>query len=240
MGDSYFDILLFAAIAAFLVLRLRSVLGKRTGHQTGDVDPFRDRRGQGREPGARDQAGREQGEEKIVRLPDQRRGGEETEEPASAPDPTSASAKGIGAVRSADPSFEEGEFLQGARAAFEMIVMSFAEGDAKALRPLLADEVYKDFAGAIEERKQRSESLDTTLVGIDRAELREAEVQGRTAFVTVLFVSQQVNVTRDSEGRIIEGDPNEVETIRDIWTFARNIKSRDPNWKLVATQSPQS
>jgi predicted lipid-binding transport protein (Tim44 family) len=76
-------------------------------------------------------------------------------------------------------------------------------------------------------------------VAIDKAEIADAEVQGRTAFVTVRFVSQQVNVTRDSEDRIVDGDPNEVETIRDLWTFARNVRSRDPNWKLVATQSPQ-
>lgn len=236
MGDGfqYLDILFFAAIAAFLVLRLRNVLGKRTGHQSNDFDPFRGRAARER------QAGEEKaGEEKVVRLPDGRRPAEEAEEPVAVPDADRPTAKGLAAVKAADPAFDEQQFVQGAQAAFEMIVMSFAEGDAKALRPLLADEVYKDFSGAIEERRQRGETLDTTLVGIDRAELVDAEVQGRTAFVTVRFVSQQVNVTRDAEDRIVDGDPNEVETIRDIWTFARNVRSRDPNWKLVATQSPQ-
>lgn len=240
MGDGfqYLDILFFAAIAAFLVLRLRNVLGKRTGHQSSDFDPFRDRASRERQ-GADKAGGEKAGDEKVVRLPDGRRAAEEAEEPVAMPDADRPAAKGVAAVRAADPSFDEQQFLQGARAAFEMIVTSFAEGDAKALRPLLADEVYKDFSGAIEERRQRGETLDTTLVGIDHAELAEAEVQGRTAFVTVRFVSQQVNVTRDSEDRIVDGDPNEVETVRDLWTFARNVRSRDPNWKLVATQSPQ-
>lgn len=239
MGDGfqYVDILFFAAIAAFLVLRLRSVLGKRTGHQSNDFDPFRDRQGQDRQGASSDQA-----DDKVVRLPDGRRPVEQPAEPEEASFEEAAdrpSVKGVSAVRSADPSFEEASFLQGARAAFEMIVTAFAHGDAKSLRPLLADEVYKDFSGAIDERRERGETLDTTLVGIDKTELVEAELQGRTAFVTVRFVSQQVNVTRDSEDRIVDGDPNEVESITDLWTFARNVKSRDPNWKLVATQSSQ-
>lgn len=227
MGDGfhYMDILFFAAIAAFLVLRLRNVLGKRTGHQPGEADPFAD---------PQKPATERPGQDKIVHLPDSRRPAE-----PQAVDPEAPSVKGLAAVKATDPAFDEAVFLQGARAAFEMIVTCFAEGDAKALRPLLADEVYKDFAGAIEERQSRGETLETTLVGIDKAEITEAEVQGRTAFLTVRFVSQQVNVTRDSEDRIIDGDANEVETIPDIWTFARNVKSRDPNWKLVATQSPQ-
>ncbi|MEX2631791.1 MAG: Tim44/TimA family putative adaptor protein [Tistlia sp.] len=226
------DILFFAAIAAFLVLRLRNVLGKRTGHQSGELDPFRDRQGR--------TTGDKPADEKVVRLPDGRAAPEEAaEEEVAMPEPDRPGAKGVAAIRAQDPAFDEEQFLQGARAAFEMIVMNFAEGNAKALRPLLADEVYKDFAGAIEQRAQRAETLDTTLVSIDKAELGEAEVQGRTAFVSVRFVSQQVNVTRDSEDRIVDGDPNEIETIRDIWTFARNVKSRDPNWKLVATQSQQ-
>lgn len=233
MGDGfqYIDILFFAAIAAFLVLRLRNVLGKRTGHQSSEFDPFRDRQKQ-------NQTSSKPADEKVVRLPDGRRPEADREEPVQSEAPGST-VSGLAAVRAADPSFDEQQFLQGARAAFEMVVMSFAQGDPKALRPLLADEVYKDFAGAIEERLQRKEALDTTLVSIDSAEIAETELQGRTAFVTVRFVSQQVNVTRDSEDRIIEGDPNEVDTVRDIWTFARNVKSRDPNWKLVATQSPQ-
>lgn len=231
MGDGfqYVDILFFAAIAAFLVLRLRSVLGKRTGHQANDFDPFRDRQGQAADKPA---------DEKIVRLPDGRRPAEQPEDAAMA-EPERPSAKGVAAIRAADPAFDEAAFLQGAQAAFEMIVTAFAQGDAKALRPLLADEVFKDFSGAIDQRRERKETLDTTLVGIDKAEVLEAELQGRTAFVTVRFVSQQVNVTRDSEDRIVDGDANEVETITDLWTFARNVKSRDPNWKLVATQSSQ-
>ena len=119
-----------------------------------------------------------------------------------------------------------------------MIVASFADGDAKTLRPLLSNDVFEDFAGAIREREEQNQTLETTLVGIKEAEVEEAELQGRTAFVTLRFVSEQINVIKDSEGRIVEGDPSEVTQITDIWTFARNTRSRDPNWTLVATRSP--
>ena len=120
-----------------------------------------------------------------------------------------------------------------------------AEGDmrgqfiaANGNRPLLANDVYEDFAGAIKQREDATETLETTLIGITSAELLEAELRQRTAFVTVKFVSEQVNVTRDAEGRIVDGDPNHVTKVTDIWTFARNTRSRDPNWALVATRSP--
>ena len=226
-GLQFFDIILFAALAAFLVLQLRRVLGRRTGHeQPRDFDPF-----QQRSPD-------DSGNDKVVTLPDRR--GEKRDDEAqgaangAAEDPL---AGGLMQIKLADRDFDETGFAEGARAAFEMIVGAFAEGDAKSLRPLLSDHVYDDFAGAIREREAANQTLETTLVGIKEAGIEDAELQGRTAFITVRFVSEQINVVKDSEGRIVEGDPSDVTQITDLWTFARNTRSRDPNWTLVATDS---
>ncbi len=238
MGDGFgFDIIILAAIAVFCVLRLRSALGKRTGHD---------------EPPKYDPFNQDQGDDKVVHLPNRSRGDQgapdiedvvsdmeplDTVEQDSAEEAGSI-RPGIRAIKRADPNFDEKEFAGGAAAAFEMIVGAFAAGDTQALRPLLANDVYSDFAGAIEAREDQKHTLETTLIGIETSEIIEAELQGRTAFVTVKFVSDQVNVTRDAEGETVEGDPNHVTKITDIWTFARNTGSRDPNWALVATRSP--
>ena len=119
-----------------------------------------------------------------------------------------------------------------------MNVGAFAAGDAKALRPLLADEVYERFAQAIRERLEGGRQLETVLVSIDDAEIVEAGMNGRLAFVTVRFVTHQINVTRDADGAVVEGDPQAAIKVTDLWTFEHNTRSRDPNWRLVATRSP--
>jgi predicted lipid-binding transport protein (Tim44 family) len=238
-GFQFFDIILFAAIAAFLVLRLRSVLGKRTGHeQRPNQDPFQQtqhqREGQHQGGGDRD---------KVIPMPERGRsddGGVTDEELKKAADraetPLSA---GLTQIKLADRDFDEDGFLEGARAAFEMIVNAYAQGDRKALRQLLANDVYADFEQALDEREQAGQALETTLVNIRDSEIVEAELQNRTAFVTVRFVSEQINVLKDADGKVVEGDPEQVLDVTDIWTFARNTRSRDPNWTLVATRSPE-
>lgn len=245
MSDGTFiEIVILAAVAAFFILKLRSVLGKRTGHEKRpDYDPFTQ---------AEDRKG-ENGDDKVIQLPDRagERGAarplaedevfEAPPEEAEAPEEEIADsplAAGITQIKLADRDFDPRQFVVGARGAFEMIIGAFAQADVKALRPLLANEVYDDFSGAIKEREENKETLETTLIGITSAEIIEAEMQQKTAFVTVKFVSEQVNVTRDIEGRIVDGDPNHVAKVTDLWTFARNTRSRDPNWALVATRSP--
>lgn len=243
MGDGFgLDIIILAAIAVFCVLRLRSALGKRTGHE---------------EPPKYDPFNQDQGDDKVVHLPNRTHGDPQGDphgdrgptpdiedvvsdmEPFEPSEEEAGSIRpGIRAIKRADPGFDEKEFAGGASAAFEMIIGAFAAGDTQALRPLLANDVFNDFSGAIEARADQKHTLETTLIGIESAEIIEAELQGRTAFVTVKFVSEQVNVTRDAEGETVEGDPNHVTKITDIWTFARNTGSRDPNWALVATRSP--
>lgn len=241
MSDaSFIEIVILAAVAAFFVFKLRSVLGKRTGHEERpEFDPFRQAEERGREA-----------EDKVIRLPDrggERAGGrlEEDElledseaEPAVTEAADSPLAAGLTQIKLADRSFDKKQFAAGARAAFEMIIAAYAAGETKTLRPLLANDVYDDFAGAIKQREEANETLETTLIGITSADIIEAELRQKTAFVTLKFVSEQVNVTRDAEGRIVDGDPNHVAKVTDIWTFARNTRSRDPNWALVATRSP--
>jgi predicted lipid-binding transport protein (Tim44 family) len=147
-------------------------------------------------------------------------------------------AKGVAAVRAADPSFDEAGFLQGARGAFETIVNSFAAGDTAALQPLLSTQVYEAFAGAVRDRVAAKEKHETTLLSIKSADVAEAAVEGTTALVTVKFVSDQVNVTRGEDGAVRDGDPDRIVEKTDVWTFARPLRSRDPNWTLVATHAP--
>ena len=254
MSDANFiEIVILAAVAAFFIFKLRSVLGKRTGHEERpDYDPFNPA------DDASKDAAKKGSDDKVIQLPDRgpsrdagrdagREGkslsedevfaepepGAETEEVADTP-----LAAALTQIKLADRAFDKDQFVAGARAAFEMIIGAFAAGDTKALRPLLANDVYDDFSGAIKQREDAKEVLETTLIGITKAEIIEAELRDKTAFVTIKFVSEQVNVTRDAEGRIVDGDPNHVAKVTDLWTFARNTRSRDPNWALVATSSP--
>jgi predicted lipid-binding transport protein (Tim44 family) len=220
----FLEIVLFAMVAGFLILRLRSVLGRRTGHERRRPDPI----------SARTAA--EETPDNIVALPERGRPPVREEVPSSVADADALA--GIAQIRSADRSFDPVEFVTGARRAFEMIVESFAKGDSNTLRPLLSDEVFAQFDGAIRAREEARQTLTTTLVGIREAEIVDAALEGRTAQVTIRFVSEQINVTRDSEGRVVDGDPSAVAAVTDVWTFARNTASRDPNWVLVATASP--
>ena len=240
MGDSYIDILLFAAIAAFLVFRLRNVLGKRVGHERPE-HASRDRFSN--DPN-RDQPANDPGD-KVVPLPDlnARPDLPRDDAPAAAQAPVEAPspgglAAGLLQIRRADPGFSPEGFVDGARAAFEMVVQAFAAGDLKTLKPLLSDAVFDQFRQAIKARETAGQKLETTLVGIDKAEIVEAELRDRTAIVTVSFRTEQVNVIRDSAGEPVDGDATQVDKVTDIWTFSRNTRSRDPNWTLIATRSP--
>jgi predicted lipid-binding transport protein (Tim44 family) len=140
-------------------------------------------------------------------------------------------------IKIADSSFDPDEFVGGAQSAFEIIVQNFADGNKKGLRTLLNDEVYDNFTAAINDREKAGETLETTVIGIKKADIVEARLEGRTVFVTIKFVSEQVKVTRDSDEEIIDGDASLVADVTDIWTFARNTRARDPNWILVETRS---
>jgi predicted lipid-binding transport protein (Tim44 family) len=225
MGDlpHYFDIILFAMVAVFLVLRLRSVLGRRTGNER-----RRDLFARNPAPGS-DQAGAN----KIVTLPPRRNPAPLV---ADAP-PANTVAGGIAQITAADPGFDAASFLDGARGAFEIIVGAFAHGDKAALQPLLSDDTNRSFAAAIDEREAAGETLETRIEKLKDIDIVEAGMDGGLARVTVKLVSDQVNVLRAHDGSVVDGNPQNLIEKTDFWTFSRDTRSTDPNWLLVATGS---
>lgn len=213
-GFQFLDIILFAMIAAFLVVRLHRVLGKRTGHERQHETVKRET---------------EEVKDTVVHLPERRATAAESNHPAAA---------GLAQIKIADPSFDEEDFLLGAKTAFEYIVGAFAAGDKTQLRSLLADDLFASFVQEIDRRAEAGETQKTTITSVDDLSIDEAEMVGRDAVVSVKIESHQINVTLDTEGRVIAGDPNDSEKVTDIWTFSRNTRSRDPNWLLVKTRSP--
>jgi predicted lipid-binding transport protein (Tim44 family) len=228
--------LLILAVAVVILLRLRSVLGTRTGHER-RYDPYAPT-----EPAEKARRG---ADGKVIPLP----GRKPTEDiyaadGASPGEPVwkdvaeegSALAKGLEKVARADRTFDVRSFLEGAKMAYEMIVTAFAQGDRKMLKPLLSRDVYDGFSEAIAEREKANETLETQIVGIDKAEIIAANVQGRRASITIKFLSQMITVRRNSEGQVIEGNERGIQDITDVWTFDRDVTARDPNWRLVATE----
>jgi predicted lipid-binding transport protein (Tim44 family) len=234
-----FDIytIIFLALAVFIFARLRSVLGQRTGRERPPYDPY----------SARDTAKAPANRDKVVPLPGRTNDAPPRQdvEPASAPadrwtgiaEAGSPIASGLDAIAKVDRDFDARHFLTGARSAYEMIVTAFAEGDRRALRNLLARDVFDGFAAAIADRESRGETMESRFVSIDKAEIIGAEVKGKSTQITIRFVSQLISVTRNKAGEPIEGSAERVTDVTDIWTFARDIGSRDPNWKLIATEA---
>jgi predicted lipid-binding transport protein (Tim44 family) len=246
----FIDIILFALVAAFLILRLRNVLGRRDGHQQPQShDPFKPadvKSPDGRERPERP-TNRDHSDDKVIQLPDRGERPAEAREPVVEegagpvePGPLEAGPleAGLAQIRTADPQFNEDEFLSGARMAFEMILGAFSAGDTGALKPLLSPEVFGNFAQSIREREQAGETMELNVVDIRAAEIVEAYMAGRTAHLTVKFISEQIGIVRDEKGEIVEGDPQQSTEATDFWTFARDTRSPNPNWTLVATGAP--
>lgn len=232
-GLQFVDIIFLALVAGFLILRLRSVLGRRTGDEELRRQKAEQRMGA---PARRDTPAEERGN--VIELPGRQSvPAEEQELDLGAYEGTPLEG-GIREVNRVDPSFEPNSFLTGARAAFEMIVEAFAKGDKDTLRPLLADEVFHNFATAIDEREAAGETMETRILGIRKLDLREVALRGSEAFVTVLFQSEQINMVVDRDGNVVDGDEKVPTDVTDVWTFTRDVTSRDPNWKLTATSSP--
>ena len=232
-GFQFLDIIFFALIAAFLVLRLRSVLGRRDGFDG------RGQKGRGHDPFGLGRPRQEADNENVIPLPERDEPGafEEIVNGDADEEEATPVAAGLAQIRRVDPSFDIEEFLVGARTAFEMIISAFASGDTETLESLLSRDVYGNFADAISKREDAGNSLETVITAIRASEIVEAYMDGSNATITVKFVSDQINLVRDDEGRIKEGDPETPAEVVDFWTFARNSRSRDPNWALVATGS---
>jgi predicted lipid-binding transport protein (Tim44 family) len=236
--QNVFDIytIIFLALAVVIFWRLRSVLGQRTGRERPPYDPY-----SAREPVR-------PAPEKVVALPKRpsETAAPKPAEPAAPgerwkgiAEPNSSLAAGLDAIAGADAGFDPAHFLTGARAAYEMIVNAYAAGDRRTLKGLLAREVYDGFDNAIGEREKRGQTVENRFVSIDAAAITGAELRGKTAQVTVRFQSKLVTATRDKSGNVVDGNADKLTDVNDVWTFARDTSSRDPNWKLVATEAGQ-
>lgn len=239
--------IVFLCLAVFVIWRLRSVLGQRTGNERPPYGPFT-RRDQQRN-GAGEAAEKRDGDTgNVVRLPGP--AANDAGEPAAVETPAgdrwkgivpadSSAAAGLDAIAAAESGFDARMFSEGAKAAYEMIVVAFARGDRKTLKGLLARDVYEGFDRAISDRERKGEIVNTTFVSIENSDITGVEVQGTNAQITVRFTSQLITATLDAGGTVIDGSPEEIVDVVDTWTFARTLRSSDPNWLLVATEAGQ-
>jgi len=225
MGSELFDIILLGLLAGFIAFRLYSVLGRRTGHE-------RTREEQLRMPdGAETNPKPAPSKDNVVALP---------ERPAQSGTSSSGVtplARALMDIKLADRSFDGERFLSGARAAYETIVTSFARGERDTLHPLLSEDVFETFDRAIKSREARNVRVDFTFLKLKGSRISGADMKGRTAEVTVTFESEVMMAGYDPSGALVEGDATTPHNVTDIWTFARDTGSRDPNWALVATAS---
>lgn len=232
MGFQFIDIIILALIAFFIFLRYRNTLGKDIGHKPDQTSSH-----------LRQQMG-QQLEERVINMPGAAQKPVEQEEPAMSLDTEIEDAK-IGdpdiiatlrEIKQKNDNFSLKEFTEGARVAFEWVLNSFDEGDKKTLQKLMSKEVYDDFAEAIDNRKKEKQTLHTTLVSILNSDLIEAELEkDRIARLTVQFTTEQIQMVKDAEGKVIEGDASAVQQVIDEWVFERDIRSNDPAWKIIGT-----
>ncbi len=227
-----FGTIFFLVAAVVIFFQLRNVLGRRTGNERPPFDPFAGRR---RDKDAADKP------DNVVSLPGKRAAGEPAENAYAAVDafakPGTDLNKGLRAIRDADHSFEPRSFVDGAKMAYEMIVMAYADGDRKTLKNLLSREVYDGFVAAIADREAKSEKIQSSFVGIDKADIVSADMKNGEAHVTLKVVSKLISATRNKADEVVDGDPETIVEVKDVWTFARDTRSKDPNWKLVATEA---
>lgn len=234
--DEFFDLptLIVIGVTIVVLFRLRSVLGTRTGHERPPVDR--------RKP----ETAAAKVDDTVVPLrprpaeaagdgDDERRARKLAAEIEQFSHGSADIAAGLRAIADADPGFTPKSFIEGAKQAYEMIVTAFASGDRATLKSLLEKDVYDGFAQVISNREAAGQKVDFTFVGLPRVEIAAAEGDKRNIQVTVHFHAEVVSATKDKDGNLIEGHPEQVQNIADEWTFARNPRSRDPNWKLVAT-----
>ncbi len=215
-GFSYGDIIVFGAIAAFILLRYRAMLGEKSGRDEA--------------PRVKPTLNAEY--ERVIQLPAASlTTAVEKKEDVSAK--YGALAETFVTMRGIDREFSPDEFLQGARAAYEMVIEAFSKADRDTLKMLLSDALYKNFDSSITNNRAMSRVVDTTLVAVTKAEITDAKLSGTTATIAVDFVSEQIHLVRDLDGKIIEGNVSQQDRVEDHWVFSRNLTNADPNWKVI-------
>jgi predicted lipid-binding transport protein (Tim44 family) len=231
MGDDFpiIQVIFLAAIAIFILLQLRRVLGRRTGNER-QRDPFAARTSIGAPARPNDKdtppplTGKAPADETRVRIG------------TIAPE-GSALNQALTEIQLADRSFDLDRFLGGARVAYRLLVEAFAAGDKAALQPLLSPDVFGSFSAVIDGRAAKGESVEFKLLGIKDATISGGKLDGRQGEITVTFESEITTVTKNQNGAVVAGDPSTVVTVIDVWTFARDVKSKAPDWILVATDT---
>ncbi len=226
--------LITIGIAVFIFMRLRSVLGKRTGHQNPQNKRYSGKPN-GKGPASNDN---------VVTLPNRSKTanpGEAADDLYSEIDSVAKEGSelntGLRQLKDADGGFGPEKFVEGSKMAYEMIVTAFADADKKTLKNLLSREVYEGFASALKQRQEEGLVVRSSFVGVEDARIESARIDKKTASLTVRFVSQIISATYDNDNNLIDGDSKEIVEVIDLWTFSRDMRSRDPNWKLVATES---
>ncbi len=231
--------LIIIGAAIFILIRLRSVLGTRTGNERKPSDRIRSQSDAPKDDAVEDKIvplRPNQGDAPVAPNMDGERRARKLEAEIEQMAGTDEDlALGLAAIAEADANFTPKSFLEGAKSAYEMIVTAFAQGDRRTLKNLLDKEVYDGFDAAISEREAQGYEVDFTFVGLPKIEISEASLDKRIANVSLRFKAEIVSATNDAQGNLVEGDAEKVMIISDEWTFARSTKSRDPNWKLVAT-----
>jgi predicted lipid-binding transport protein (Tim44 family) len=227
--------IIFALLAIFVLWKLRSVLGTRTGNEKPPPTDSLFRRALGTNDTKTDN--------KVVPLP----GAAPRQQPSPPPpnpdrwkpyaESGSKLADGLDAIAAANPAFAIDAFISGAKTAYEMIVTAFAAADLQTLQTLLDKDVFDSFSTAIAGRESRGETMTTQLVSIDQIALEDAGMRSGSAQITLRFASKLISATHDKSGALIDGNPDKSIDMIDIWTFARDVASRDPNWRLIATQT---
>jgi predicted lipid-binding transport protein (Tim44 family) len=227
--------LVLLAVAVFIIWRLYGVMGSRTGTERPPFDPFGTRTGPAEAPQTTGPRSLPRGDEDAAPAAPL-----EEREPAWKGFATEGSPLGLGldAIAKADTAFSAKQFLDGARLAYEMIIEAFAKGDKAALKPLLNRDVYDGFAGDIDARSARGDVMATSFVGFQKVELTNAELAGSRASLTVKFSAEMITTTTDKSGELIDGDAKKVREVTDVWTFERDVSSKDPNWRLSSTEEP--
>lgn len=220
MNSQLIYILVLAMVAGIILFRLYTVLGRRTGNERPPSERF-ERVGGATEPA--------KPTENVVVLPDR------TPRTDLAPATDDAIGRGLLDIKLADRGFDTDHFVDGARKAYEMIVTAFASGDRATLKPLLSNDVYAAFDHVIADRETKHEKVEFTFIGYRDVKITAAELKNNLAEVTVSFAAQFISATTDSEGKLVDGDAKAVRDVTDVWTFERNVRASDPNWRLVAT-----
>jgi predicted lipid-binding transport protein (Tim44 family) len=217
-GFPYGDIIVIGAIAAFILLRYRSMLGEDRGR-----DP--------RDPGASAQPTEMP---RVIQLPASRLAAatEKKEDFSAYGD---SLARSLSGMREMDPAFSPEEFLHGARIAYEMVITAFSKRDHETLRMLLSKDMYNSFKLSLEDSEKEKRFNDTTLLALTKANIKAAKLAGNQATLTVDFVSEQIHLIRDETGKVIEGDASHQHSVEDEWVFTRNLTSSSPNWTIVET-----